>query len=183
MDGLATTIARGAFPNNPAFLFQTMKQRHQRRFFNGEVLRDLGLGERFPGAGKVKKRAPARLAQSHGPEPLIELHPPGSGRAAEQKTEIIRIESLHVRTGRIVSRLTISSPKQDGCQPLSTTTHFIGPITVGSARRRNREQNLLVFTIIFNAQNHLRSARRPMFCHFRFFLVGPLDQEEFRVTR
>ena len=45
------------------------------------------------------KRAPLRLAQPHRLEPLIELHPPGPGRAAEQRSEGLGIEFFHTRSG------------------------------------------------------------------------------------
>ena len=54
---------------------------------------------------------------------------------------------------------------------------------MGSAWRRNREQNFLAFAIIFNAQNHLRAARQPLSCRLRSFFVVPLHQEKFCVGR
>jgi hypothetical protein len=96
MNGLAPAVPSGTFPNDPALFFKTMKRCDQSGFFDGEVLRDLGLSKRFPGAGKMEKRAPACLAQSHGLESFVQLETPGARGAAENETEVIRIEFFHM---------------------------------------------------------------------------------------
>src|SRR5207248_10814023 len=79
----------------------------------------------------MEQGAPFCLAQAHRLEPLIELHPPGSGGTAEKWPKGLGIEFSHAMR-KIVSRLTIP--------PL--TKAFAGPcqprISAGRERKKER---------------------------------------------
>src|SRR5438067_2850783 len=67
----------------------------------------------------MEQGAPFCLAQAHRLEPLIELHPPGSGGTAEKWPKGLGIEFSHAMR-KIVSRLTISPLTKafaGACQP------------------------------------------------------------------
>jgi hypothetical protein len=71
--GFASTIVFGIAPENPAGLFQAMKQINQRWLFDAETSSDFGLSQCGLSSRKMQQRAPLGLAQTHRLQALIQL--------------------------------------------------------------------------------------------------------------
>jgi hypothetical protein len=104
VNGFATPIVRCVFARDPAITLEPVQQRHQRRLYNPEMGRDLGLGHRTRRDGQMHKRSPFRLTQTHRLQPLIQFQPPGPGCPVQERTN--RIDIVH--GPKIVSMLTNS---------------------------------------------------------------------------
>ena len=95
MDGLATSVFRRRAAFHPPFVFQSMKQRDQRRFFNPQTRGNLGLSQRFVRDGKMQQGAPLGLTQSHRFEPFVQLHAPSPRRSMQERSERILVLLRH----------------------------------------------------------------------------------------
>jgi hypothetical protein len=97
MNRLAAPILRGTAALDPAIVLQAVEQARERRSFNPHALGDFLLGELVSALGKVNKGAPFTLAQTEGPQALIELRTPGARGAEKDKTELVNVWWRHVR--------------------------------------------------------------------------------------
>ena len=91
MDRLAAPILRGTAALDPAVVLKPVEQARQRWSLNSHAFGDLFLGELVSSLGKMHERPPFSLAQTEGPQALIEPRAPGARGAEKDKTELVNV--------------------------------------------------------------------------------------------
>jgi hypothetical protein len=97
MDRFATAICRGTAPLAPAVILEAIEQARQGGALDAHALGNFFLGALVPTLRKVNERAPFALAQTERAQPLVELRPPGAGRAEKHKAKLINVWWRHLR--------------------------------------------------------------------------------------
>ena len=95
MDDFAAAIFGRTAALDPAVILETVEQAREGGAFDPHPLSNFFLGKFVSALGEMNERPPLTLAQSERAEPLVQLCPPGAGRAEEDQAELIAVWRWH----------------------------------------------------------------------------------------